>query len=490
MARNRKTNTRRLEKATEHVSSMWFPFNLELLGEIRKKHSESLYNNNINLLIEDLRADFALFTFVIKKLILDASEENLEEEIIRNPMRLFEWAGSERIYSVIEDDSNLPDTHILETLEPFQAERLRETTIVASTAEILSEQNNLDAQEGFCQGVIREIGLNLIAWNYPTLYARVIKSLPEDVSLEQRLTEELGFSPALLAIRVLSSSDEEHADTLVQQESVIPAAYAQLCEIGEALARAEHPDRYPSAEHDWEHAQSYLKQTLGDQGVEIIRDRAMERSEQYQNTLSALFTSLETFNPEESIKHYRKRKAAKKNKYIAQCTPQIQVALKSLYSHIGNVEMTRTVLESLIQTVIPNAGFTGGCVFIIDPTSISLAPRSVFGKVKLREIKPVTLNVATAEQDTNILYTENIIYQNYGSDLAASALACSHPVIARSEQEEEGGITGMYGSLGEARKVGVLYLESEEKSHYDEEQQDIITFKAMRQALTDVLYLD
>ncbi len=216
----------------------------------------------------------------------------------------------------------------------------------------------------------------------------------------------------------------------------------------------------------------------------------MERSQHYQNTLSDLFTSLEQFNPGDSIKNYRKRKAAKKNKYLAQCTPQIQAALKSLYSHIGNVAMTRDVLESLVQTVIPSAGFTGGCVFIIDPTSISLAPRSVFGTVKLRDIRPVALNVATAEQDTNILYTENIIYQNYGSDLAASALACSHPVIARSEQEEEGGITGMYGSLGEARKVGVLYLESQEKSHYDAEQQDIITFKAMRQALADALYLD
>ena len=490
MIKNRKTNTRRLEKATEHVSSMWFPFNRDLLQAMRQKHTDGVYKSNINLLVEDLRSDFALFTFVIKNLIPAATQENVNEEIIQNPMQLISWAGSDRVCSLIQDDSKLPNSHILETLEPFQAERLRETTIVASTAEILSEQNNLDAQEGFCQGIIREIGLNLIAWNYPTLYARVIKSLPEDVSLEQRLTEELGFSPGLLAIRVLNSSNSEPSETSNQQESVIPDTYAKLCEVGEALARAEHPDRYPSAENDWELAQTYLKKTLGERGVEIIRNRAMERSEHYQNTLSDVFTSLEQFNPGESIKNYRKRKAAKKNKYLAQCTPQIQAALKSLYSHIGNIAMTRDVLESLVQTVIPSAGFTGGCVFIIDPTSISLAPRSVFGTVRLRDIRPVTLNVATAEQDTNILYTENIIYQNYGSDLAASALACSHPVIARSEQQEEGGITGMYGSLGEARKVGVLYLESLEKSHYDEEQQDIITFKAMRQALADALYLD
>lgn len=490
MVKNRKTNTRRLEKATEHVSSMWFPFNRELLQAIRQKHTDGVYKSNINKLIEDLRSDFALFTFVIKHLIPAATQENVSEQIIQNPMKLIAWAGSERVCSIIEEDSNLPNTHILETLEPFQAERLRETTIVASTAEILSEKNNLDAQEAFCQGIIREIGLNLIAWNYPTLYGRVIKSLPEDVSLEQRLAEELGFSPALLAIRVLNSSNGDPGETSNQQESVIPDAYAKLCEVGEALARAEHPDRYPSAENDWELAQTYLKKTLGEQGVEVIRNRAIERSVQYQNTLSEVFTSLQQFNPGESIKNYRKRKAAKKNKYLGQCTPQIQAALKSLYAHIGNVAMTRDVLESLVQTVIPNAGFTGGCVFIIDPTSISLAPRSVFGTVKLRDIRPVTLNVATAEQETNILYTENIIYQNYGSDLAASALACSHPVIARGEIQVEGGITGMYGSLGEARKVGVLYLESQEKSHYDEEQQDIITFKAMRQALADALYLD
>ena len=157
---------------------------------------------------------------------------------------------------------------------------------------------------------------------------------------------------------------------------------------------------------------------------------------------------------------------------------------------MGTIDMTRDVLESLVREVIPDAGFTGGCVFLIDPATICLAPRTVFGQVKLREICPVTLNVAATDSETNLLYTENIISQHYSSDLAATALACTQPVIARGAEQEDSGVTGMYGSLGENRKIGVLYLESDEKAQFDEEQQDIITFKAMRQALADALCLD
>ena len=486
----KKTINRRLDKATEHVSSMWFPFNMEIVRSVRAKHEKGAYDNNITPLIEDLRKDFALFSFVVKHLIPAGKEAGLSDESLQNPIILLSWAGSERICSIFQNDSDLPNNHLLESLESFQADRLRETTIIASTAEVLGEKKNLDSSEGFCAGIIREIGLNLIAWNYPTMYGRIIKSLPEGVSLEKRLAEELGFSPALLAIRVLHSSDGSDAQRVDGDISLISKTYDQLCEIGAALARAEHPERYPSAEHDWEHAQSYLKETIGQGAIDLIRERAMERSQEYESSLSTLFTSLQEFNPELQIKDHRKKRASKRNKYLPQCPKEVQAALKSLYALMGSVDTTRDVLESLVREVFPDAGFTGGCVFVIDPASISLSPRTVFGTVKLRDIRPVALNVAATDAETNLLYTENIISQHYSSDLAATALACTQPVIARGAEQEDSGVTGMYGSLGENRKVGVLYLESNEKAQFDEEQQDIITFKAVRQALADALYLD
>lgn len=486
----KKPINKRLQRATEHVTSMWFPFNMKVVKSIREKHGQGIYENDTGLLIEDLRTDFALFSFVVKQLLPQAREAGLPQKSLQNPIALLNWAGSVRICEIFKSDDNLPNNHLLDSLEGFQADRLRETSIVATTAEVLSEANQLDSTEGFCAGIIREIGLNLIAWNYPTMFGRVIKSLPEGVSLEKRLTEELGFSPALLAIRVLHASENTEQNSPDADVPIITDTYQQLCEIGAALARAEHPERYPSAEHDWNLAQKYLKETIGQQAIDVIRDRALERSKEYESSLSTLFTSLREFNPELQIREHRRKKAAKRNKYLSQCPQEVQKALKSLYALMGTIDMTRDVLESLVREVIPDAGFTGGCVFLIDPATICLSPRTVFGQVKLREICPVTLNVAATDAETNLLYTENIISQHYSSDLAATALACTQPVIARGAEQADSGVTGMYGSLGENRKIGVLYLESDEKAQFDEEQQDIITFKAMRQALADALHLD
>jgi hypothetical protein len=48
----------------------------------------------------------------------------------------------------------------------------------------------------------------------------------------------------------------------------------------------------------------------------------------------------------------------------------------------------------------------------------------------------------------------------------------------------------MYGSLGEMRKIGVLYLEVPEGSTLLGDAQSMGAFKAMRQALSDALRLD
>ena len=48
----------------------------------------------------------------------------------------------------------------------------------------------------------------------------------------------------------------------------------------------------------------------------------------------------------------------------------------------------------------------------------------------------------------------------------------------------------MYASLGDAKKVGVLYLEVPEAPDTDSDHQTMCTFKAMRQALADALRLD
>jgi hypothetical protein len=478
---------RRLEKATKHVSSLWFPINPQTLTSIREEFGSGTYDRDPERLLEDLKKDFALFTFLVKELSPIATAEQVSPSIVQNPAELIRWAGPTRIKSFIFNDAALPQSHLFNSLEPFQANRLRETAIVASTAEVLSESQKLDPNTGFCHGVIREIGLNLIAWNYPSLFSRVVQELTAEASLEERLAKELGFSPALLAMRVLAPN-KSLLDYQSSKDPII-ATYDKLCEIGEALARAENPELYPSAENDWKLANDYLQQTVGDTGVNLIRSRAMEHSEEYQRALTSLFKSLDDFNPEKRVAIHKKRATARKNRWLSQCSPEIQAALKNLYSEMQDARSARKVLESLLRTIIPQAGFTGGCVFVVDPAAMALMPRTVFGNVNLRPVERVALRSSLLQQDGPFSH-EPITSGRVELDLAATALSCAQPVVERHDSPKHPALTGMYGSLGDNRRIGVLYLETPEAPTSSQEQQSMGTFKAMRQALADALHLD
>jgi hypothetical protein len=487
-SKNTDYSERRLEKATKHVAALWFPVNPEVLAAIRRDFANGTYDTNPEKLLDDLKKDFALFTFIVKELSLRATSERVNSSVIHNPLELIRWGGPARIRAIISDDASLPQNHMFHSLEPFQADRLRETAIIASTAEVLSESHNLDPDTGFCHGVVREIGLNLVAWNYPTLFSRVIKNLDPNSSLEEQLTAELGFSPALLAMRVLSplgsGSSTEHS-----RKDGIFATYDKLCEIGEALARAENPETYPSAENDWKLASEYLRKTVGEQGIDLIKTRAVEHSQAYQKTLTALFRSLEDFSPEKKVASHRNRVSARRNRWLAHCSPEIQNALKSLYGEMQSAQTARKVLESLLHTIIPQAGFTGGCVFVVDPSAMALMPRTVFGNVTLRAVERVALRnhlpVSSSAFDAEPIDSSNIEL-----DLAATALSCAQPVVEHHEEPADRPLTGMYGSLGDLKRIGVLYLEAPEPATLLDEQQAMTTFKAMRQALADALHLD
>lgn len=485
-----KFSLRRLDRASKHVSSLWFPINPDVLATIRKKVADGAYQEYPQSLFDDLRQDFALFTFIVKELVAIASEQNADPRVLNNPADLISWAGPQTIGELLTDDSRLPLNHLLQAISPLQASRLRETAIVASTAEVLSAHKNLNPQTGFSRGIIRETGLNLIAWNYPSLYSRVVKNLVRGQSLDEQLSQELGFSPVMLAMRVLhsaaaTSSGEEHPTMDASWEN-----YDRLCEIGAALARADSPETYPSAENDWKLASDYLQKTVGNVGISLIRSKAAECSEEYKQSLSGLFKSPRELNPERNIQSFKNQSQTRRNRYINQCSIEIQSALQQLYSHLSDAQSTGEALELLIRRIIPDAGFTGGCVYLVDPTAFALMPRTVFGSVKLRSLERVMLKQAFAEQHLGA-FPGLANSASCEPDLAATALSCAQPVIERQDNlHASSGMTGMYASLGDSKKVGVLYLEAPEATDAQGDHQTMCTFKAMRQALADALKLD
>jgi hypothetical protein len=442
--------------------------NPEVLKRVKDGFSQGTYDRDFNLLLDELKSDFALFTFIVKELSQKAAVQGVAQTIISNPLELIRWGGTEGVKEVLAEQQKIPNIHSLQWSEPFQVQRLRETAIIATTASVLSKEKNLDPELGFSRGVIREIGLNLIAWNYPSVYSKVLSSLTSGQNLDDELAKELGFTPALLGMR-LFRPDKASDPTLQAEQEESWALYDELCEVGEALARAENPETYPSAANDWDNAKSFLSETLGEDAVTLIRDRAVENSRHYQKSLPEVFGNLAEFNPAKQLEKHGKAKRALEDRYLQLCPESVQQALKQIYTEMSGESVNKVLVGRLLKDVVPAAGFTGGCVFVVDPSSLSLKPRTMIGTVQMRTISNVAL-----EQ----------------GDAAVTALSCSEPIVTLPVALSDAPLTGIYCALGDRKKIGVLYLELPKSTPSKSADETLGVFRAIKQTLCDALLLD
>jgi hypothetical protein len=479
---------RRLERAANHVAMHWFPINMQHLHKLIGAIKDGKYKNNSAALISNLKHDFALFTFVVKELITLAEAESVPASISADPIKLLTWAGVERISDILNSDASIPRSHDLSESDPLLLDRLKETSLVAATSEVLSTANNADKNVGFCNGLIREVGLNLVAWNYSSLNSRVIRSLTKSTTLDHELAKELGFSPSLLAFKFLRPKIVDanpEAKTLLQTWKT----FDDLCDIGEALARAGNPETYPSAENDWRKANEFLQSSVGPNGINLIRARAIESTLVYRRALPNTFPSLEHFNPAVAIRAHQKSES-RDNPHLPYCPPPVQSALRALYAHMPTKTVNKSVIEILIKEVIPRAGFSGGCIFLIDPSTMSLVPRTVIGNVTLRSLTPVALPRTQGSHMSTLIGDVLTTNHHLTDDFARVAFDSDQPILQRSIALDPNAKTGIYHRLGKDRRIGILYLEASEAEFNATGLKTLKVYKAIHLALCHALFVE
>jgi hypothetical protein len=335
---------------------------------------------------------------------------------------------------------------------------------------------------------VREVGLNLVAWNYSSLYGRVLRSLSKSSSLDIELSKELGFSPSLLALKFLRPRID---DTQAEAQQILQSwkTLDELCDIGEALARASNPEAYPSAENDWKKANEYLQSTVGLTGINLIKARAMESTLVYRRALPDTFPTLDDFNPAIAIKKHQKSQL-RENPYLPMCPPDVQAAIRRVYAQMPRNSVNKAAIELIIKEVIPLAGFTGGCIFLVDPSSMSLVARTVIGSVTLRTLNPVPLpRTQGSHMDTLVgdVLTTNI---HLTDDFARVAFDSDQPLMQRSSVVGPQARTGIYGRLGKERRIGVLYLEAPEATFTTSGLKTVKIFRAIHLTLCHALFVE
>jgi len=471
---------RRVERAVDYVSDRWFPVNPELLNRVQENLTAGSYDDNIALLFADVRQDFSLFLYCLRE--LSAMLRAIGADIPINPKDLFVEAGIERLREILAINERALSQHHLKSITPLQQSRLEEALLSASTAQVFAQAYKLDGNAYFSAALLRQLGLTLIAWNYPSVYERAVQSLHETADLDIAITKILGYSPSLLAIRILenwglhedfiSAITPADADWF-ESEALVGATaaptFASICTVAEALARANHPEIYPTAERDWERAEALVSRQIGPDGLRVIRTIFLESCASYVGVLRSVFRGGTMLDPEYRQFSHRQTGLIQRNPYISQCRPHLEKRLTAFYEEIAHSsEISQEQIAVLVQDIIPTAGFSGGIVYTIEPTVLKLVPQLTIGQPLTRTVEWV---------DAQVL-----------SDPAARAFESITPITTEFLVEEKH-IVAIAGVLGYSQRVGVVYLEVPRQTFLQSSAAFLIHFKAITQAFNECLKL-
>lgn len=471
---------RRVERAVDYVSDRWFPVNPEVVGRIRTDLSTGAYDNNTTLIFTDVRQDFSLYLYCLRE--LTGMLRAIGAEIPSNPQELFVAAGIDRLKEVLAIDEQTVSHHRLKAMTSLQRSRLEEALLSASTAQALAEANHLDGNACFSAALLRQLGLTLISWNYPSVYERAVQSLGETGDLDVGITTILGYSPSLLAVRILeswglhtelmSAFDPNEADWF-ESEALVGATaaptFASICTVAEALARANHPDIYPTAERDWNSARAVITRELGVDGLRVVRTIFLENCAGYVGVLRSVFRGGTMLDPAYRQFSHRHAGLLDRNPYIAQCRPHLEKRLAVFYEELArSSDISQQQIMALAHEIIPAAGFTGGRVYTIDPGLSKLVPQLNFGHPRTTSIEWVDATMV--------------------SDPIARAFESITPITTEHEVEELR-LVSIAGVLGYSQRVGVVSLELPRQIFIQSTAAYLVHFKAVTQSFNECLKL-
>lgn len=473
-------DSRRVQRAVEYVEDRWFPVNQDLLKRIRKGFEDGRYELDIDFLIDDLKGDLSLFAFCMRELAAAYYCESSSEISYSNPIELFRWAGARRLQTILCVDRQDISTHKFDSLHNFQRDRLTETLVSASTVEVLSGDTSVPPEFGFSSSVLRNLGLLLITWNYPTIYAQALSNLTKETNLDELISEALGFSPMLLAISLFKRwglpewwiLPASKSSSMVDRETqAVLCILEKLHNVGEALARANNPATYPTAAEDWASAKKGIVETLGQGGLSRIRQTVEQRCEYYRKALPDIFKDPVEVDAEQRITQLAQKQLHDRNPFIRRCSLEIRNKLEQVYKMLGSQAIASEPIRILTKQVIPYCGFTGCMVYVYDPGLMSLVPRMHTGQLRIR--KPIS-----------------IPYSPEGAehDFISLAFECKTPLVENSRSSEDD-ILFMAACLGQKQKAGVLYLEMPQGVAAQLNSDVLTLFKAIAQTLMDCLHL-
>ncbi len=471
-----------LDRATNLVSTQWFPYsrtNAEaLLGTLK----ESSFSANRDLFWDRLSSDPSLFLLYLK--FYSASKDRDE-----NPVTTYEEmyeASPDTISKYLVEAINHPIGHQMKDLTKVQEIRLAETTLSRLVTSKLASKAQVSKNLSISTSLLRQLGLSLIAWNYPRVFEKIWLTKTVDVSIDSEIRKILGFTPLLLAHSVIKSweinklfeslvTENPNEANLKKENNDLALYLLTVCRVGESFSRALNPSVYESAQVDAFNSFQFLAKAFGTSIVSRIVTEAKVSLDSCSEGLSQLISDTFESDFTELVSSEKKvRKMFSTNPWVQYLEPTVKDLFRKTYGAIVKQSNPSESLKIFSKEIFPASSFNNFVVYLFDPLEAILYPSLSLGKFST--VKPKVIPLYGAK--------------NPFHDLVVSSLEMTMPVRQSISISDTGAagkkeISVVVGGFGEKSRVGVLYGELSEGATED----PIKYFKAFQMILKDSLGL-
>lgn len=417
------------------LAQAWFPPHPDVLARVRSGIASGELLRDRAALLRELMADPSLFLLGVreltKRLTGSASAEQLEPSALVS-------ASSERDISEIFGAA--PESFCC---VPYHVggehpqRRAAQAMVSAVTTGMLAAVQGHKEDLSYSCALFRQLGLMLIAWNHPHLYARISAALEADETLDEALARVLGISPSLLGLslarewRVCPIIRAAMGDDVPEESEEVREVAEKirgLCEVGERIAQIAEGQARESRLQEYEEACTFVLQALGANGLNDIFSRVEKICKNVRTVFPAFSTPgtpLET----------GAMKGPKDNPHLAAVPRFLQEHLQFVYERFAKgaaPEELRSVLDQAVRSL----GFTRAIIYLLDPVQAVLHPRLALGDQDLASVRGVPVaNVSsassiggTAETVSRAFSTDDLVLNGRALRQLAVRIGSPHPI--------------------------------------------------------------
>lgn len=475
----------------DYVSQQWLPVSESVLYSIKHKFDDGEYLNNPKNLLLDLKTDVGLFSWFLKN--LPKLITNTDTSI--TPTLIIENIDLSKCDELFKSASLEQFPHRIQGAMKIQSSSIKHAVISAITAETVASHSGLEPELAHLCATIRQVGINLVAWNYPSIFSRAIANVSDNIEgLEKELFRFIGHTPTTLASNICLEWDQDESiksyiipatpdsesknsaerETLSIQEREEKQDKLNNClELGNSMALLSDPEHFPGYAKNWQNTVERLQQAMGQNAINNIQERLAGFSKVYSNNDFDFNIDLE---PKKNLTRTSIFRVTDRlmsgNPWIAKCSENLRSKFHKIYSSIDKRGISTEAISLLISELIPILGFVRGCIYKFDEKKMRLLPILRIGETQLETFE--------------VLRCDSGKFMKHPAVIAT----CYHtPIVQEEIFINSELVSTIAGIFGDNKKKAVVYVELSKQSKPDKNL-TLLHFKAIQKTLADCLNFD